>query len=311
MTSSNPRDPSSLRRALERASPAPRYDVKKGLARHRELLQQGATVPDWAASVSRARRFGGPWLLSMLAGLALLGALTWLSVPPERLPARPAAAEPSLRSGAAPVVRSVAPETAPRAASLPWVEPLPADVPSRHPPALPGASRATRARSVVQAEDTGAIRGEPLRAAATPSASAAQVADALPAPLPEDLVAELVAGGAASKATLEPTPAPEPVRSPAPDAIDPEVLDEMQQLASAERLLPTMPSRTLSMVRDGMQRFPHGYLAQERRYLEIMALLALKKPKDAELLSRGFLRDYPNGPYRRKVERALEEGKRN
>jgi hypothetical protein len=57
-----------------------------------------------------------------------------------------------------------------------------------------------------------------------------------------------------------------------------------------------------------MQRFPRGYLAQERRYLEIMALLALRMPKDAELLSRNFFRDYPKGPYRRKVERALEDG---
>ena len=101
------------------------------------------------------------------------------------------------------------------------------------------------------------------------------------------------------------------MRSPVPNAIDPEVLEEMQQLATAERLLPTMPSRTLALVREGMQRFSRGYLAQERRYLEIMALLALKMPKDAELLSRGFLRDYPKGPYRRKVERTLAEGARD
>jgi hypothetical protein len=124
-------------------------------------------------------------------------------------------------------------------------------------------------------------------------------------------VAELATGGAASQAAAEPSQPAEPARSPAPQAIEPEVLDEMQQLAGAERLLPTMPSRTLAMVREGMQRFPHGYLAQERRYLEIMALLALKRPKDAELLSRSFLRDYSNGPYRRKVERALAESARD
>lgn len=100
---------------------------------------------------------------------------------------------------------------------------------------------------------------------------------------------------------MEPVPVPRPQLEPD----QPEVLAEMEQLRMAEQLLAHKPERTLAIVRAGFQRFRPGYLNQERRYLEVMALLGLGQVDDARLLGRQFLRDYPAGPYRRKVESAL------
>jgi hypothetical protein len=327
MTSPNPSD-AELRRLLERTRPVAGYDVEAGLERHRKLLEQGAPPPDWIRSVVRARRMSSAWLLSALGGVALLGGILWQHeqgalvvaaqvVAPEVM--RPASAE-GLRPSVEPLV-VVAPAdsrepsqrvaSAGASASPPTLEAL---EPAREvvPAVAPRAAAPVGATNV---EAQGSTRKQAVpgaNATARPAwrpgpSSAARLAT--PAPV------VTMSAEPAPNAQEAPDPEPvaalaEPARQPAPEAIDPQVLEEMQQLASAERLLPTMPSRTLSMVREGMQRFPHGLLAQERRYLEIMALVALRMPKDAELLSRNFFRDYPKGPYRRKVERALEDGSR-
>ncbi|HEX6242403.1 MAG TPA: hypothetical protein VFZ61_15935 [Polyangiales bacterium] len=320
MTSSHSRDPVGLRERLRRSTAAADYDVEAGLMRHRRLIREGAPLPEWAGALPGApRRFGQLWLLASLAVLGAVSLLLWRS-------------QPSPQSARAPSVEASSPETlapqvaldppslaaeqgAARSASTPVVQPLVSALPLQATApsvALRGAAAPTPAQA--RAPTVAPMRAPSRAAVRAPAALheplAPTASQAVPAPLPHELVAELAAGSLRLDARGGEALSGEPAapRSPAPDAIDPEVIEEMQQLATAERLLTSMPSRTLSMVREGMQRFPRGYLAQERRYLEIMALLALRMPKDAELLSRGFLRDYPNGPYRRKIERALERG---
>lgn len=312
MSAQSPEETTELRRLLERAQPKARYDVEAGAARHRQLLAQAAPTPDWAPAVLRARRVPSPWMWSVIGGALLLGVWAWQSAS-----SAPAQAVPSPAPHAAKAVSS-----APSA--RPTIEPLIADAvphvapqPAVHRPAATAAALQV-AEPTPSAVAIESARSAPLREQALPKptraprrrAPAPSASTAVDAPLALELSVPSPAS-ANDPASLQNTTPEQPVRRPSPEAIDPEVLEEMQQLATAERLLPTMPSRTLALVREGMQRFSHGYLAQERRYLEIMALLALKMPKDAELLSRGFLRDYPKGPYRRKVERALEEGARN
>lgn len=86
---------------------------------------------------------------------------------------------------------------------------------------------------------------------------------------------------------------------------DPRDLEEMRRVADAEQLLMRAPADTLRMVREDNQRFRDGYFHEERRYLEIMALIALGKADDARLLARQFLKRYARGAYRARVEEAL------
>jgi hypothetical protein len=85
----------------------------------------------------------------------------------------------------------------------------------------------------------------------------------------------------------------------------PEDGEEIRQLVRAEELLAPDPLRALQLVRDGNTRFRRGYLRQERRYLEIMALFALGRTGEAHAHAQWFLGDYPAGPYKDKVELAL------
>ncbi len=85
----------------------------------------------------------------------------------------------------------------------------------------------------------------------------------------------------------------------------PQDRDEMRQLAQSEQALASDPAETLRLVRQGAVRFPRGYFRQERRYLEVMALFALGQRGEARARAYWFLRDYPAGPYRKKIELAL------
>jgi hypothetical protein len=81
----------------------------------------------------------------------------------------------------------------------------------------------------------------------------------------------------------------------------------MRQLAQSEQLLASQPGETLRLVREGDAHFPRGYFQQERRYLEVMALFALGRRGEARARAYWFLRDYPAGPYRRKIELTLQQ----
>jgi hypothetical protein len=315
MSSPNAERTTELPELLARAQPNTNYDVEAGARRHRQLLTQGAPTPDWAPVVLRTRRLPSPWMWSVIGGALLVGIWAWQSAPsaPSHIvtyvePSAPVVlTAPSARPTIEPLIVAPASPVAPQSAVH-----RPAVAASARQIAEPTPSPAVIAIKTARRAQGPAVADERVaRAARAPRSQVVSAPGAVSATVDAPLLLDLsVSSPAPAPASVQDTTPDAPARMPAPEAIDPEVLEEMQQLATAERLLPTMPSRTLTLVREGMQRFSRGYLAQERRYLEIMALLALKMPKDAELLSRGFLRDYPKGPYRRKVERALVEGTR-
>jgi hypothetical protein len=96
-----------------------------------------------------------------------------------------------------------------------------------------------------------------------------------------------------------------PSRVPRIEAERAEVVEEMEELTRAESVLASAPAVALSRVRASIAAHPQGILVQERRYVEIMALIALGRIADARPLASTFLRSYPQGPYRRRVETAL------
>ncbi|MFM2419330.1 MAG: hypothetical protein RL385_4053 [Pseudomonadota bacterium] len=96
-----------------------------------------------------------------------------------------------------------------------------------------------------------------------------------------------------------------PTRVPRIEAERAEVVEEMEELARAESVLESAPALALSRVRASIVAHPHGILVQERRYVEIMALIAMGRIADARPLVSTFLRSYPHGPYTRRVESAL------
>jgi hypothetical protein len=72
-------------------------------------------------------------------------------------------------------------------------------------------------------------------------------------------------------------------------------------------LLESDPRAALALVREGQLRFRGGYFSQERRYVEVMALIALGRDAEARAQGWAFMRDYRSGPYSTKIERALKK----
>jgi hypothetical protein len=160
------------------------------------------------------------------------------------------------------------------AAAVPPPELLPAELQR---PALPMAPVALAAAS----------------AGAEPHATGAQAEAVIPPPAP-----------AASTDARDAAPI-RPTRVPRIEAERAEVVEEMEELARAESVLESAPALALSRVRASIVAHPHGILVQERRYVEIMALIAMGRIADARPLVSTFLRSYPHGPYTRRVESAL------
>ena len=157
---------------------------------------------------------------------------------------------------------------------------------------------------------------------AAPSAAADDWAPSLPsgaapAPIPSDAVpVELLPrAGSSSVAALtasrhvgpiadpaQAKDAPSAAAAPAPPS--PDELAELRDVADAERALGTDPAGALALVRADDARFPEGYLAEERRYVSIMALLKLGRVEQARPHVADFLRAYPDGAFARRVREA-------
>jgi hypothetical protein len=146
------------------------------------------------------------------------------------------------------------------------------------------------------------------------------------APVPEPTLAELArqsvasAESAPSVSASRPAvasaparaadPLPPPAAQAAPrrlviEAERPGVVAEMQELSRAEALLARDPAQALKLVQASMAEHPRGYLIEERRYVEVLALLGLRRVEEARLLGREFARLHPQSPYRRRVEAAI------
>jgi hypothetical protein len=83
------------------------------------------------------------------------------------------------------------------------------------------------------------------------------------------------------------------------------IVAEMREIAQAERLLASDPARALAMTRGMHARFEAAYFAEERIYLEVMALHRLGRSGELRERAAAFLRTYPDGLYTAPVRTAL------
>lgn len=274
----NTESPDTLRpRTLEGVP----YDVAAGLRRHRELVAAGTALPAWVDGKPGARPRKWHWWLTGTLGVVLVTWLVWPTASPTRQ--HPAAQQPPQE--ALSIAREVQPGSRADAARV----------------------RATGepAASPVDASLVGSARA----AGVQPDAPSAPAASRKRAPgaarrtrAPEAPRAELAEQGDSM------APATSRLRS-ASTVVAPQDREEMLQLARAEQLLSAQPQTTLQLVRAGETQFPRGHFRQERRYLEVMALLALGEASEAQARGAWFLRDYPVSPYRKKIALALQQAR--
>jgi hypothetical protein len=284
-----------------RTQPVLDYDVDLGLARHQHWLRNDAPMPEWASTglgaVTTTKSSLAALALKTIVSTLLVGVLAiaaW-NVRDRLQPSAtsvPRAAEPA--PAAAPVVLEdvAVAETAAAPKPIPITE-----------QSLPSERVARRA-----ATDKRATRGQrshkehaaaPASAAPVPVETALAAAPAAPMPSPSVNVAP-----------REAAPAPEPKRKPRPEpgakAQGPDDLLEMQEVARAEQLLEGSPERALTLVRQGDQRFAHGYFQQERAYVAIMALIRLGRVEEARSRAATFAKRFPALPYGARIRSALQ-----
>jgi hypothetical protein len=284
-------------RARLRSQPAPvRYDVERGLVRHRRLVQADAPLPGWADELPTQRRAGWLRRVGWIAGVSTVAVVLWLRRAPE--PAAPRTSEPVAQQRE---TRDDSRLARPRA---------------RFDHAVPPRERAVSERTpaMPQQPSTQASEAEPqlaVPAGMPPTGGQApnvlppgvQVASQARQPAPPVVTtAELRqrTAGARTAPLVSSNKRERGHRSARVEA--PQDNLELQQLVEAERALPGAPLRALRLAREGELNFRDGYFAQERRYIEVMALFALGRLGEAHAQAAAFLRDYPRAPYRRKVE---------
>lgn len=134
-----------------------------------------------------------------------------------------------------------------------------------------------------------------------------------PIPVPEEPAAVPAEAPAADDAALpveeatpEAAPAPRRNASKAASPIDDAVLREARAIGRAKAKLKSAPATTLQIVRDAAREFPGGQLVEERRALEIRALVALGHGDEARRLAEGFLADHGGGTQAAALRRALQ-----
>ena len=81
----------------------------------------------------------------------------------------------------------------------------------------------------------------------------------------------------------------------------------IRQLTAADRALSNAPEHALELVRASERRFADGYLREERRYVAVMALIALGRIAEARTEAAQLLARQPSTPYRSRIERAFHD----
>jgi RNA polymerase sigma-70 factor (ECF subfamily) len=257
------------------------------IARHRQLVQSGAELPAWAGNWAP---HSASWLSVLglgpiVVGVAAIGAvtaalmLTW-SVAPEPRPKAP-----PVSRAAAPAEATAPGGTAPAAAS----EPAPL---AQQRPAANAPPRRRITNEVPARLERPVVRRAPSTSTTSPAIVNRDFAEASP-------VEERAA------ANEEPKEEPLPPAPPPPEPIQDRTLAEMREIAQAERLLSTNPAQALELTRSMRERFEVGYFAQERGYVEVMALHGLGRTDELRDKAAAYLRAYPSGPYAERVRRAL------
>jgi RNA polymerase sigma-70 factor (ECF subfamily) len=98
----------------------------------------------------------------------------------------------------------------------------------------------------------------------------------------------------------EKAPAP-PRPEPSPEALPSVSIVEAQAIGRAEALLRTDPAQSLAIVRKVALQQQADYLAEERRYIEVMALHGLHERMEAQRAAAAFLVAYPQSVFRERV----------
>jgi hypothetical protein len=305
---------------IGRTQPELHYDVELGLARHHHWVRSDAPMPEWAnASVGTAATSLVAVMIKTIVSVMLMGALA----------AAAWHARGHLQPSAA-TIKQPLPDSQPMLAALPsvrevttseaWLARTPLPVSDQDLPSNPPAHRTVRA----DAPDKHTTRVQRIhreltaaRAASARDEQALRRADAADAPAAHvepaaSTTTQANAGESVPRATgHEVAAAPErkPISArpgPEPQAQAPGDLVEMQQVATAERLLERSPERALALVHQGDQRFARGYFQQERAYIAIMALIRLGRSQEARARAASFAKQFPALPYGARIRSALE-----
>lgn len=113
---------------------------------------------------------------------------------------------------------------------------------------------------------------------------------------PEETRAPSPARPSRKRRTSKPTELAPPEPPPSPP------LDPFELLIRARRALDEDPRGALELVELHTTRFPRSNLAQERALIAIEALQRVGDTPAADERKRRFLRDYPDSPYRSRLE---------
>jgi hypothetical protein len=79
---------------------------------------------------------------------------------------------------------------------------------------------------------------------------------------------------------------------------------EAQALGRANSLLSTDPAEALAIVRKVAQYSQSDYMTEERQYIEVMALYALRERRVATRAADAFLAAYPHSLFGERVRKA-------
>lgn len=264
------------------------------LARHRQLVQSGAELPAWASNWAP---HSASWLSVLglgpiVVGVVAIGAVTAaLMFAPNAEPSRQQrlrAEAPPVNEAAAPAATAAPETTAPAAASEP------APVTEQRPAVI----APPRQRFIHEAPTR--LERPVVRRVSGPSTTSSAVVNG-------DFAAQLPAEERAA-ANEEPKEEPLPVQPPPKEEVvsgQDRTLAEMREVAQAEKLLSTNPAQALELTRSMRERFEVGYFAQERGYVEVMALHRLGRTDELRDKGTAYLRAYPSGPYAERVRKAL------
>jgi RNA polymerase sigma-70 factor (ECF subfamily) len=268
------------------AQPPVDYDVGLGLDKHRELASHTGlpSHPPVIAPASVA--------VHTATGLGIAGASA-ASVAVVAVIAARLLLDPATRSNAAP---AAAPHGAPATAGAEAAQ----------------TSRAEPARTSGPAPVTDSVRPDVPQSAPSLEATTDHLTGRNVITMPARRTAS--ATGKAREPSSTTTSSSTVVESPKP--VTPDVSSdtstaqtntqaEAREIARAERMLSSNPAGALAVVRDARSRFTRSFLAEERDYVEVMALNALGRSAEAQSAATRFLSAYPGGAFTNRVRKVL------
>jgi hypothetical protein len=298
-----------------RTQPVLHYDVELGLERHHHWLRSDAPMPEWASGgVGTVAKSFVPIVVKAIVSGLVIGTV---AVAAWQVRGRPQPSAAMARARATVKRAEHAPAAPP---SVPDVSAIPMPVPD------PGVLREQPVRRAVRADvsDKRATRKprahkEPASARAPAASRVRSAGDerssgtdarprlSTPAARVQPAISAITPSSDAARAAGRPANvAPKARAALGPQPEVPDDMVEMQQVATAQQLLERSPQRALALVRQGNQRFAHGYFQQERAYIAIMALIRLGRIDEARTRAASFSKRFPALPYGARIRSALD-----